>query len=274
MATANVSVTQLADHRSAHRIDVRSQESSQPALKASCGDCALFKLCMPIAVNGANLSKLDAIIEQKRPVSRGANIYRQDDQFEAIYVVRTGAIKTYSISEDGQEQITGFYMPGEVFGIDGLNTGRHSNWAKALEATSVCKIPFNQLEKLSAEIPSLQRYLFQIMSQEIQTEQQLMLLLSKRTAEERIAAFLMSLSSRFQKRRLAAYAFRLPMSRIDMGNYLGLAVETVSRILTRFQQQEILAVNGKEVEITNVEKMQEFANIAPCSMRSKAAANQ
>lgn len=229
-------------------------------LNVSCTDCSLNPICLPVAVKEKELDELDGIIKRSRPMKKGEHLFRASDPFASIYAVRSGTIKTYSVTEDGEEQVTGFYLPGEVLGIDGISTNVHSNSAKALETAAVCEIPFDKLELLSAKIPTLQRHFFQLMSREIQADQQLIMLLSKKSAEERIAALLLSISSRHGKRGLSPSRFRLPMSRNDIGNFLGLAVETVSRVFTRLQKQEIILVDGKEVEILNMHELCHMSN--------------
>lgn len=229
-------------------------------LNVSCTDCSLNPICLPVAVKEKELDELDSIIKRSRPMKKGEHLFRASDPFASIYAVRSGTIKTYSVTEDGEEQVTGFYLPGEVLGIDGISTNFHSNSAKALETAAVCEIPFEKLELLSAKIPTLQRHFFQLMSREIQADQQLIMLLSKKSAEERIASLLLSISTRHAKRGLSANRFRLPMSRNDIGNFLGLAVETVSRVFTRLQKQDVIYVDGKEVEILNMQSLCHMSN--------------
>lgn len=219
--------------------------------RVSCNDCSLSPICLPLAVRADELEQLDNIIHRGRTMKRGEHLYRAADEFDAVYAVRSGALKTYSVSEDGEEQVTGFYLPGEIVGMDGISTARHVSSAKALETASVCEIPFDRLEFLSSRIPSLQHHFFSLMSREIQADRELHLLVSKKSADDRIAALLLSISARHKLRGLSATTFRLPMSRYDIANYLGLAVETVSRTFTRFQQQHVLRVDGREVEILN-----------------------
>lgn len=226
----------------------------------TCTDCSLNPICLPIAVRDDELTELDSIIKRSRPLRRGEHLFRPGDTFESVYAVRSGAVKTYTLTEEGEEQVTGFYLPGEILGMDGLSTNQHSNAAKALESAAICEIPFTKLESLSSRIPTLQRHFFQLMSREIQADQQLMLLLTKKPADERVAALLLNLSSRYTRRGLSANRFRLPMSRNDIGNYLGLAVETVSRIFTRMQQSGVLTVDGKEIEVTNRQTLCDMAN--------------
>lgn len=217
--------------------------------EAHCEDCSLSPICLPMAVSDADLHRLESIIERGRPLHRGEHVFRSGMPFESIYAVRSGALKTYRLTPEGDEQITGFHLPGEMFGLGGLGGDSHPNAAVALETSTVCEIPFARIEGLASEIPGLQRHIFRIMSQEISDDEQLLVLLSKRSAEERIAALLLGLAARFRRRNLSATRFRLPMSRGDIGNYLGLVVETVSRIFTRLQAQGLIEVEGKEVSI-------------------------
>ncbi|MDX1804640.1 MAG: fumarate/nitrate reduction transcriptional regulator Fnr [Alcanivorax sp.] len=215
----------------------------------SCNECSLNPICLPLAVAPAQLDELDRIMHRGRPMKRGEHLFRAADPFSAVYAVRSGALKTYVISDDGEEQVTGFYLPGEIIGMDGISIAQHQSNAKALETASVCEIPFQRLEELSQRIPSLQHHFFGLMSQEIRADRELHMLLGKKNADERVSALLLSLSARQQRRGLSADLFRLPMSRYDIANYLGLAVETVSRIFTRFQQQGLIKADGREVEI-------------------------
>jgi CRP/FNR family transcriptional regulator len=223
--------------------------------QVSCQNCSLNPVCLPIAVNESDLNRLDSIIHRSPSLKKNSHVFQAGDDFKSIYAVRTGTIKTYTLSESGDEQITGFYLPGEVFGIDGLSNNIHSNGAKALESASVCEIPFENLEELSIKIPSLQRHFFKIMSKEIQADQELIMLLSKKTSDQRIVSFLLSLSARQASRGLSQTHFNLAMSRIDISNYLGLAVETVSRIFTLLQKKELISVKGKEISILNHEAL-------------------
>lgn len=226
----------------------------------TCTDCSLNPLCLPIAVRDDEVVELDNIIKRSRPLRKGEHVFRPGEPFVSVYAVRSGAFKTYTLTEDGEEQVTGFYLPGEILGMDGLSTNTHSNAAKALESAAVCEIPFDRLEQLSSRIPTLQRHFFQLMSREIQADQQLMLLLTKKPAEERLASFLLNMSARYARRGLSANRLRLPMSRNDIGNFLGLAVETVSRLFTRLQQSDVLIVEGKEVEIADRNTLCDIAN--------------
>ncbi len=229
--------------------------------RVSCGNCRLNSLCLPIALDSADVERLDNIIQRGKPLQKGEHLYQEGVTFSAVYAVRSGAIKAYRVTDDGREQVTGFYFPGEILGMDGISKNAHACSARALETAAVCEIPFSALQELSVQMPELQRHFFQLMSREITEDQQLITLLSKNTAEERIAALMLSISARNSRRKLSATQFRLPMSRIDIGNYLGLTVETVSRVFSRLQKLEILEVSNKEIKILDLDGLNEIANV-------------
>lgn len=220
--------------------------------QAHCKDCSLAALCLPLSLDLNDLNSLDAIVKRGRPLKKGEYLFRQGDTFNSVYAVRSGSLKTFSITDGGEEQITGFHLPSEFVGLSAMDTEQYPISAIALETTSICEIPFERLDELSVNLPQLRRQLMRIMSREIRDEQQMLLLLSKKNAEERIATFLVNLSARFRARGYSPYQFRLAMSRNEIGNYLGLAVETVSRIFTRFQQNELLKAEGKEIHLLNL----------------------
>lgn len=217
--------------------------------QAHCKDCSLSALCLPLSLNLEDMDALDEIVKRGRPLKKGDYLFRQGDAFNSVFAVRSGALKTFSLSDTGEEQITGFHLPSELVGLSGMDTEVYPVSALALETTSICEIPFERLDELSVQLPQLRRQLMRLMSREIRDDQQMMLLLSKKSADERIATFLVNLSARFRARGFSANQFRLAMSRNEIGNYLGLAVETVSRVFTRFQQNHLLEAEGKEVRI-------------------------
>ncbi|HEY6530414.1 MAG TPA: fumarate/nitrate reduction transcriptional regulator Fnr [Cellvibrionaceae bacterium] len=222
-----------------------------------CGDCRLNALCLPLSLQIDDVCKLDDIVQRGRPLQKADGVYRAGEEFHAIFAVRSGAIKTLSHSAEGDEQVTGFYLPGEIIGLDGLANGQYTNTAIALETSAVCEIPFNRLEELSIQLPNLQRRFLQIMSRELASDQQLITLLSKKAAEERIAAFLVSISRRNQGRGLVGNEFYLPMSRSDIGNFLGLTIETVSRVFSRLHKTGIIQLDKKHIIILNMAALQD-----------------
>jgi CRP/FNR family transcriptional regulator len=214
---------------------------------------------MPVSLHIEDIDKLDNIIQRGRPLHKGEYLFRANDPFTSVYAVRSGALKAHFITENGDEQITGFYLPGEVLGMDGLASNFHTNSVQALDTSSVCKIPFEQLGALSVQLPSLQRHFLQLMSREITQEQQIVGLLNTKNAESRLVSVLLSISSRHNQRDLSASRFILPMSRKDLGNFLGLTTETVSRLFTRLQKKGLLAVEHKEVSLLDIHALKDIA---------------
>ena len=229
--------------------------------QVNCGNCRLNSICLPLALESDDIEQLDNIIQRSKPLQKNQHLYREGDEFQSVYAVRSGTLKAYKTTDDGREQVTGFYFPGEILGMDGISNNTHASSAKSLETAAICEIPFSSLEKLSAIMPSLQRHFFQLMSREITEDQQLITLLSKNSADERVASLMLSISTRNARRKLSATQFRLPMSRVDIGNYLGLTVETVSRVFSRMQKMDILRVDNKEIEILDIESLRSMANI-------------
>lgn len=217
--------------------------------KLACNDCGLYQLCLPVGVEPQELEQLDRIIKRRRPLKRGEHLFQINTPFRSIYAVHSGSIKTYVPTEEGNEQITGFHLPGELLGLDAISVRRHRCAAKALETTTLCEIPYEKLGDVAKQIPSLQHHLLSIMSQEILHDHSLLTLLGKRSAEERLAALLLSLSERYRQRGFSPTDLVLSMSRNDIANYLGMVVETVSRLFTRFQEEGVLQVERKQVRI-------------------------
>lgn len=238
---------------------------SSPSTKISrgtqphCQTCALNALCLPLSLNDNDMDKLDDIIRRGRPIQKGTLLFQQGEPFQSVYAVRTGALKTYTIAAGGEEQITGFHLASEIIGLSGYDSGTYPLTAKALETTTVCEIPISQLDQLSDELPDLRRQLMRNMSGEIRHDQNMMMLLSKKNAEERIASFLVDISERFVRRGFSHTQYRLSMSRVDISNYLGLAVETVSRVFTRFQKNELIATQGKEITLLDAKTLYQMA---------------
>ena len=232
--------------------------------QAHCKDCSLATLCLPLSLESGDLNALDAIVKRSRPLKKGEYLFRQATLC-SVYAVRSGSLKTFNITDCGEEQITGFHLPSEFVGLSAMDTEKFPISAIALETTSICEIPFDCLDQLSVSLPQLRRQLMRIMSREIRDEQQMLLLLSKKNAEERVATFLINLSARFRTRGYSPYQFRLAMSRSEIGNYLGLAVETVSRVFTRFQQNGLLKAEGKEIHLLS---LMDLCSLAGGSMDS------
>ena len=227
--------------------------------RVSCGNCRLNAICLPISLHIDEIDHLNNIVQRGKPLQKDEYLYRANDAFNSVYAIRSGAMKSINISETGEEQITGFNLPGEIVCMDGLANKVYTNTVIALETASEREIPFNRLEDLSLKIPSLQHYFFQLMSREITQEQQVIRLLGKSDAEARIASLLLSISARHGRRNLATHQFILPMSRTDIANFLGLTIETVSRIFTRLQKNNIIIVDKKEITILDMNRLRTTA---------------
>ena len=218
------------------------------------------ELCLPVGLNTREIEALDILINTRRRISKGEALYRSGDRFQALFAVRTGFFKTCLLHEDGREQVTGFQMMGELLGMDAISTDSHGCDAIALEDSDVCEIPFDALEQVSAEIPTLQRHFHRTLSREIVRDQGLLMLLGSMRAEERLAAFLLNLSERFHDRGFAKDDFILRMTREDIGSYLGMKLETVSRTFSRFNAEGILCVQGKTIHIQRPEGLKEITS--------------
>jgi CRP/FNR family transcriptional regulator len=241
--------------------------STQPAtskvinihqLKTVCSSCSLRELCLPMGLSREEIEHLDQLVYTRRRVKRGENLYRAGDGFNSLYAVRSGFFKSNVILEDGRDQVTGFHMPGEILGLDGIGTERHTCNALALEDGEVCVIPFSRLEEVSREVRNLQHQFHKVMSREIVRDQGVMMLLGTMRAEERLAAFLLNLSQRFVARGYSPSEFHLRMTREEIGSYLGLKLETVSRIFSKFQEQGLIAVQQKHIRILNTDGLKDL----------------
>ena len=226
--------------------------------KAVCSNCRLRELCLPVGLSAGEMQRVDDISHLKRGYARGDYLYRSGDKFQSLYAIRKGSFKTQVLHEDGREQVTGFQMTGEIIGLDAICTDHHTCDAVAMESSEVCELPFNKLEALSRELPSLQRHLHKIMSREIVRDQGIMLLLGSMRAEERLAVFLLNLSQRFAVRGLSPTQFQLRMSRQEIGSYLGLKLETVSRAFSQFQSSGLISVNTRSIELIDLPGLRAF----------------
>ncbi len=227
-------------------------------LKAACSNCSLQRLCLPLGLDPEDFEKLELIVERGKPLPRNTNVYLPGERFNSIYAIRAGAVKTYNISPHGDEHVTGFYLPGEVIGLDAVCAGEHLCGAKTLETTSLCEIPFERLEDLAAAVPNVSRQLLRIMSQELRSDEQLLMMIGSQGAESRLASLLLSLSERLQRRGYSAREFNLSMSRSDIGSFLGLAVETVSRLIKKLQEQGLVAIHHRRVELLDIEALKQI----------------
>ena len=232
--------------------------------KVACSNCNLRELCLPVGMSSEQLDRLDAIVATRRTLARGDALFRAGEAFTSLYAIRTGFFKTCVSSEDGRDQVTGFQMAGELLGLDGIGTDRHTCDAVALEDSHVCVIPYHQLEDLSRELSDLQRHFHRIMSREIVRDHGVILLLGSMRAEERLAAFLLNLTQRLRTRGFSSSSLILRMTREEIGSYLGLKLETVSRAFSRFQEEGLLEVRQRQIEILNQAALQAIVNGSNC----------
>ncbi|MFD1581456.1 fumarate/nitrate reduction transcriptional regulator Fnr [Ramlibacter ginsenosidimutans] len=225
------------------------------ARQVACSSCNLRELCMPSGLSAAEMARIDQLITTRRKVRRKAPLFRAGEPFHALYAIRTGVFKTCVTAEDGRDQVTGFHMAGEIVGLDGIVQDHHTCDAVALEDSEVCVLPFDRIGELSREVGALQHHLHRVMSREIVREHGVMLLLGSMRAEERVAAFLLNLVQRLQARGFSPSELVLRMTRQEIGSYLGLKLETVSRTFSRFAQEGVLEVQHRFVRIADVERL-------------------
>lgn len=228
-------------------------------IKASCSDCNLHELCLPRGLTKQDLQLLEDTVRQTKPLQAGDYLFSAGDKFENIYALRSGSIKLDYTDEQGNEQIIGFYFPGEILGLDAIDKKKHVCSAIALETSSYCAFPFSKLSEMCQSVPELQNQMFRLMSRELTQENELLLTIGKKNADMRLATFLVTLSSRFSRLGYSAREFRLSMSRQEIANYLGLTNETVSRIFSRFQKDDLVNTERKNITIKNLEKLRNLA---------------
>jgi CRP/FNR family transcriptional regulator, anaerobic regulatory protein len=234
------------------------------SFKVACSSCNLRELCLPVGLSQPQLVQLDTLVGARKSVKRGDALFHTGDAFKSLFAVRTGFFKTRISSEDGRDQVTGFQMAGELIGLDGISTDRHACDAIALEDSQVCVIPYSQLEELSREFSDLQHQFHKIMSREIVRDHGVMLLLGSMRAEERLAAFLLNLTQRLHARGFSASALVLRMTREEIGSYLGLKLETVSRTFSKFQEEGLLEVKQRDIRITDEPGLKALVNSVRC----------
>lgn len=229
-----------------------ARQAATPTLKTQCSSCHLKDLCLPLGMTGQELQHLDGLVFNRRRVKAGDALYSEGDRFQFIYAVRSGTFKSGLALRDGRDQVTGFHIAGELMGLDGIAQGTHASAATALEDGEVCAIPYAHLSELSSVNINIQQAVSRLMSREIVREHSLMMLLGSMNAEERLAAFLLNLSQRLKARGYSATEFHLRMSRAEIGSYLGMKLETVSRTFSAFQSQRLLSVDKRHIRILDL----------------------
>lgn len=221
-------------------------------LRRTCAECSLQMLCLPAGVDAEDISRLEAVVQRRKPLTKGDSLFRAGDPLRAVYVASEGVFKTVMLSESGEEHVLGFHLPGELFGLDAIGSGKHRCEAVALGDARVCELPYAHLASIATQVPSLQHQLLRVIGQSADRDQDHVDVLSRRQASERIAMFLHGLSDRYRRIGRAADDFVLPMSRDEIARYLGLVLETVSRGFSRLHEDGIIEVRGRRVRILDV----------------------
>jgi CRP/FNR family transcriptional regulator len=234
---------------------VSAQVVDLDRLRKSCAQCSLHVLCLPAGIGGSDLQQLDDIVRNKRPLEQGETLFRAGQNLGSLFVAREGAFKTVATNQDGDAQVIGFHLPGELMGLDALGSGHHACEAQALTRATVCEIPLTQLEHVCSKVPGLQHQLLRIIGQGINRDQTHMEMLGRRQAPERLALFLHGLSERYRQLGRPADQFMLPMSREDIASYLGMVIETVSRTLTKMQDDGVISVRGRQLRILDAARL-------------------
>ncbi len=233
-------------------------------IKVACSNCNLRELCMPMQLDQQELQRIDEVVATRRSVKRGTTLFHSGERFSSLYAIRTGFFKTTVATPDGREQVTGFQMAGEIIGLDGIVNDKHTCDAVALEDAEVCVMPFERLEELSREVNALQHHVHKIMSREIVREHGVMLLLGSMRAEERVAAFLLNLVKRLHARGFSRSELVLRMTREEIGSYLGLKLETVSRTFSKFVDEKIVEVKQRHLKIIDADALSRIVNPQTC----------
>ena len=237
---------------------------NKESIKVACSNCNLRELCMPMGLSEQELLRVDELVAVRRTVKRGASLFHNGEKFTSLYAIRTGFFKTTVNTEDGRDQVTGFQMAGEIIGLDGIVNEQHTCDAIALEDAEVCVLPFDRIEEISREINSLQRHVHKIMSREIVREHGVMLLLGSMRAEERLAAFLLNLVQRLQARGFSKSELILRMTREEIGSYMGMKLETVSRTFSTFADDGMVEVKQRHIHICDADALKRIVNPQIC----------
>jgi CRP/FNR family transcriptional regulator len=232
-------------------------------LKIACSNCNLRELCLPVGLTADEMHKLDTLVTTRGRVAKGEALFRGGDAFSALYAVRTGFFKTRVLTEDGRDHVTGFQMAGEILGLDGIVNEHHTCDAIALEDSEVCMLPYDRIEHLSHELSTLQKHMHRMMSREIVRDQGVMVLLGTMRAEERLATFLVNLLQRLQTRGFSSKEVLLRMTREEIGSYLGMKLETVSRTFSKFQADGLIEVKQRELRVLQSDKLQALVEASP-----------
>ena len=230
------------------------------SIKVACSNCNLRELCMPMGLSDHDLERIDELVAARKKVKKGDFLFHSGAPFKSIYAIRTGFFKTSVTTEDGRDQVSGFQMAGEIIGLDGIVNDHHACDAIALEDAEVCVMPFDKIEQISLEVKSLQHHVHKMMSREIVRENSVILLLGSMKAEERLAAFLLNLVQRLHARGFSQSELVLRMTREEIGSFLGLKLETVSRAFSKFAEDGIIEVKQRNLKILKPDALKLIVN--------------
>ncbi len=222
------------------------------SLRSHCATCSMRTLCLPVGLSDTDIDELEGLLGNRTKLKKGDALFHNGAPFTALYAVKLGSLKTTVLSDDGREQVAGYHMAGDLLGLDGMGDDRHGCEAIALEDSELCVLPFTRIEELARHVPALQHNLHKFMSREIERDHRVMLLLGSMRAEERLAAFLLNLSERYKARGYSSTEFVLRMTREEIGSYLGLKLETVSRLFSKFQEEGLVMVAGRSIKIIDM----------------------
>jgi len=265
MTNAIVSSSLTSTRRSADIIHYNARQANKANTGLACQGCALSTLCLDSSLADSSVGREPEflqLVRQGKPIAKGRHVFRQGDAFKSLYVVRAGALKAYNVSSSGIEQVVGFYLPGDIVGFDGLVEERHHSSLIALDTAALCELPFSELDAQLADNEGQRRQFFSLQSAALVQQQRFLLQHCQNTAEEQLAAFLLDISARFKRRHLACNRFRLPMSRKDIASYLGLAVETISRLFSRFQTAGWIDVDGREITLQDLSSFENSKSLS------------
>jgi CRP/FNR family transcriptional regulator, anaerobic regulatory protein len=247
-------------------IAIHPAEKRMPAPRkhaASCSSCNLRELCLPGALDAEDLARIDNLVYARRRVKRGDALYQAGAAFNAIYAIWSGSFKASLFDGEGREQVSGFFMGGELLGLEGLGSGTYGATAIALEDSVVCVLPYALIEELAREIPALQRRLHTVLAREIVRDHGVMMLLGTMRAEQRLATFLLNLSARSVRRGYSSSDFNLRMSREEIGSFIGLKLDTVSRLFSQFHDAGLIEVEYRHVRIVDVQGLERIVHEHP-----------
>ena len=228
-------------------------------LHTNCQNCSLSSLCLPQELAVTEIRELDNLVNQLPPMNKSGHIYSQGEKFTSLYVVRSGCVKKYQIDSEGNEQVIGFSLPGELLGIDAIGSGTYMSSAVTLDTTSFCQLKYSMFEELCEKIPGLIKHILKMAGQELIADHEIHKAISQKNIDERVAVFFTSLSTRLKLLGYSSSEFNLPMSRHDIANFLGMQPETFSRSLKKLITDDLIEVNLKNIKIKQADKLRRMA---------------